>query len=230
MQTVVRVGDAPADGAILAAAGGVSEAIADVEMSVGANARRVATGEVLFQPGDPRRHYRVEEGAVFHYVRWLDGSHDLIEVAFPGDIIGLGNLSTHISTAQAMVDTVVTFVPDHEIDHLLDVDDRLPLLLASAGEREFAYMRDNTLNSGKRTPVERLANYLIAVADDNGASGDPVVADEITSGYVAEQLQMSLDTLTTALVGLERKGLVQSIEGGLKITDPAELEKVANAA
>lgn len=184
----------------------------------------VATGDVLFQPGDSRRHYRVEEGAIFHYIRWTDGSHDLIEVAFPGEIIGLGNLERHVCTAQAMVDSVVSVVSEEEIAELLDVDDRLPLLLASAGEREFAYMRDTTLNSGRRTPVERLANYLLAVADDS------MVSDDLTSRYVADQLQMSVDTLSSALVGLERKGLVATAEGGLKITDAAELERVANAA
>lgn len=184
----------------------------------------VATGDVLFQPGDARCHYRVEEGAIFHYIRWTDGSHDLIEVAFPGEIIGLGHLQGHVSTAQAMVDSVVSRVSEEEIADLLDVDDRLPLLLASAGEREFAYMRDTTINSGHRTPVERVANYLLAVADGS------VVADDLTSGYVAEQLQMSVDMLSSALVGLERKGLVATAEGGLQITDAAELERVANAA
>jgi CRP/FNR family transcriptional regulator len=191
----------------------------------GADRQIVSTGQVLFQPGEARRHYRVEEGAIFHYVRWTDGSHDLIEVAFPGDIVGLGYLEHHISTAQAMVDSSVSVVTEDEIASLLDVDDRLPLLLASAGEREFDYMRDVTVNSGKRSPVERLANYLLAVAEDGA-----IVADDLTSGYVAERLQMNLDTLSNALVGLQHKGLVKASEGGLRITDAAELERVANAA
>lgn len=242
MHTVVRLGDAPVEAAVIAAAELVPSTspfpdnqprairlIDDAPAPVSGDSIDVATGSVLFQPGDARAHYRVEQGAIFHYVRWADGSHDLIEVAFPGDIVGLGHLGNHISTAQAMVDTVVTRVPDDEIEELLENDDTFPLLLASAGEREFAYMRDTALNSGKRTPVERLANYLMAVADDTG-KGDRVVADVLTSGYVADQLQMSVDTLTSALIGLERKGLVAPIEGGLKITDQQELARVANAA
>lgn len=192
--------------------------------------QRVPTGEILFQPGQDRHHYRVEEGAIFHYVRWADGGHDLIEVAFPGDIVGLGNLSTHISTAQAMVDSAVSLVSDSEIEALLDSDDQLSLLLASAGEREFDYIRDTTLNSGKRTPIERVANYLLAVADVETPGAVAVIADDVSSGYVAEQLQMSLDMLSAALVGLQRKGLVTPAKGGLEITDVAELERVASAA
>ena len=227
MHTVVRA-DTPPTGIDAGALALAENASVIVENA--ADLRRVATGEVLFQPGQERKHYRVEEGAIFHYVRWADGSHDLIEVAFPGDIVGLGNLSTHISTAQAMVDSVVTVMPDDEIEVLLDFDYRLPLLLASAGEREFDYIRDTTLNSGKRTPIERVANYLIAVADIDHQNSAAVIADDISSGFVAERLQMSVDTLSAALVGLQHKGLVAPANGGLKITDVAELERLASAA
>ncbi len=229
MHTVVRAESSPSvEAAVLPEAADVSTA--STQEDTNTLQQRVPTGEVLFHPGQERRHYRVEEGAIFHYVRWADGGHDLIEVAFPGDIVGLGHLSTHISTAQAMVDSVVSPVSDSEIEALLDSDDRLPLLLASAGEREFDYMRDTTLNSGKRTPIERVANYLLAVADIDAPGPVAVIADDVSSGYVADQLQMSVDTLSAALVGLERKGLVAPAKGGLQITDVVELERVASAA
>ena len=50
----------------------------------------VATGEILFQPGNTRTLYRIERGTVCHYMLWADGRHDVIEFAFPGDIVGLG--------------------------------------------------------------------------------------------------------------------------------------------
>lgn len=191
----------------------------------------VATGDMLFQPGDQRQVYRVEEGAICHYIRWADGSHDMVEVAFPGDLVGLGYIGTHVSTAQAMVPTVVSLVSEAELQDELRSDDRLAFQMAGAGEREFDYMRDISINSGKRTPVERVANYLVAVAGIGKAEGHhDIVTDEISSGYVAERLQMSVDALQSALVGLEKKGLVTPVEHGLRITDLAELEKVANAA
>ena len=65
----------------------------------------VAIGAQLFQPGDHRRLYRVESGAICHYARLSEANEQVIEFAFPGDIIGLGYLPTHVSTAAAMVDT-----------------------------------------------------------------------------------------------------------------------------
>lgn len=228
MHTVVRAEQTSQDlqPAFLASSD-VAQDIVDIEPG---NTVHVGTGETLFAPAQMRRVYRVEEGAIFHYVRWTDGSHDLIEVAFPGDVVGLGNLSTHISTAQAMVESVVSILSDDEVEDLLDTSDTVPLLLASAGEREFDYIRDTTLNSGKRTPIERVANYLIAVADADRRNLAAVVSDDILSGFVAERLQMSVDTLAAALVGLQHKGLVEPADGGLKITDVAELERLASAA
>ena len=44
-----------------------------------ARVRRLARGETLFHSGAPRRLYRVERGALCHYLRWDDGRHEVIE-------------------------------------------------------------------------------------------------------------------------------------------------------
>lgn len=199
----------------------------------GKNAVRVEIGEMVFQAGEQRAVYRVIEGAIFHYVRWADGSHELIEVAFPGDIVGLGHLSTHVSTAQAMVSSEVERVPAEDVEQLLKSDDRAAFMLANAAEREFAYLRDTTLNRGKRSPVERLANYLIAVAAADGgrrAQNGTHVSEDLSSGFVAQRLDMSVDTLASALSGLEHKGMIAATSDGLTITDAAALERLGHAA
>lgn len=194
---------------------------------------RVSTGGMVFQSGDKRAAYRVKEGAIFHYVRWADGSHELIEVAFPGDVVGLGHLSTHVSTAQAMVDSEVERLSVSDVEQLLKTDDRASFQLASAAEREFAYMRDTAINRGKRSPVERLANYLVAVAaagSGRRAQNGMSVSEDLASGFVADRLDMSLDTLASALSGLEHKGMITATRDGLTITDAAALERLGHAA
>src|SRR5688572_9378522 len=99
--------------------------------------KSVKTGEILFQANDARALYRVERGAICHYVLWADGRHEVVEFAFPGDIVGLGHLAHHVSTAQAMVDTVVSLVTEEQFDEALEEDDRLSFRLAAAVEREF---------------------------------------------------------------------------------------------
>ena len=81
--------------------------------------QHLVTGAVLFEPGQQRRLYRVESGAICHYMRPADHEHEIIEFAFPGDIIGLGHSTTHVSTAKAMVETNVSIITDADLDRAL---------------------------------------------------------------------------------------------------------------
>lgn len=203
------------------------------EVHDAAQSRTLASGEILFQAGDTRTHlYRVERGTLCHYARWGDGRREIIEFAFPGDIIGMGHLETHISTAQAMVDTVVSIVPASEFKRALDLDGQLAARLAAAADREFDHLRDRAFESGKGKPVERLASFLSALSHLGADEGrDPtLVTDEIASGVVAEQLDMTIDGLAQALRELERRGMVHATRDGLRIDDVTGLETLARVA
>ena len=191
----------------------------------------VATGTSLFRSGDERLLYRVERGAICHYIRWADGRHDVIEFAFPGDIIGLGCLGTHVSTAQAMVESVVSIITETDLNQALGTDHPLSLRLAAAGEREFDYLRDRAMHAARRGPVERLACYLVAISNMNAEEGrDPAhIPEDISSGFVADRLQMSIDSLAMALVTLQSKRLIAATAGGLHILDCHALERMAGA-
>lgn len=198
-----------------------------------APSRSLARGEVLFHGGDKRgKLYRVESGALCHYLRWEDGRREIIEFAFPGDIVGFGHLQSHVSTAQAMVETAVSLVSADEFDDLLETDGQLAARYAAAGDREFDYLREVTVKSGEGRPVERVASFLSALSHMSEVEGrDPtLVADEITSGDVALHLDMTLDGLVAALRELERRGMVAAADnGGLRIADLPALEKLAAA-
>lgn len=193
----------------------------------------VGTGEILFQAGEPRTLYRVERGAICHYMLWADGRHDVIEFAFPGDIIGLGHMETHVSTAQAMVETVVSLVSEEAFNAALESDDRLSFRLASAVEREFDHLRDRAIRGGRETaPTARLANFLLALASLNGPEGrDPaLISDDVTAGFVAERLDMSIEKLGAALLSLKKEGAVTETPAGLRIVDATALQRLADAA
>jgi CRP/FNR family transcriptional regulator len=195
--------------------------------------RTLAGGEVLFQAGDTRvQLYRVESGALCHYRRWDDGRCEIIEFAFPGDMIGFGHMEAHISTAQAMVETVVSTVPTQEFEHALSGDDHLAGRLSAAADREFDFLRARAVESGKDKPVERLASFLAALSHMSADEGrDPmIVTDEVASGLVAERLDMTIDVLARALRELERRGMVRSTAKGLRIANIGALEELARVA
>jgi CRP/FNR family transcriptional regulator len=198
-----------------------------------ARVRRLARGETLFHTGDARDQlYRVERGALCHYLRWEDGHHEVIEFAFPGDIIGFGHLATHTSTAQAAAKTIVSPVSENEFQHLLETDGQLAARYAAAGDREFEFMRVRAIEGGHGQPARRVASFLAALSRLGAHEGrDPnVIAEEFSSGAVAEHLNMSVDALAGVLRELEAQGIVTAAEEGLRIADVDALEKFADAA
>lgn len=157
----------------------------------------------------------------------------MIEFAFAGDIVGLGYLPTHSSTGRAMVDTTVALVSPAELEVALVREDRLSYMLADAGERDFEYLRVKTADALPTAPVQRLANYLLAVLGVTRGErglGEMMIPDDIASGYVAEQLRMTLDALAMALLSLRRSGVLGLSPRGLRVVDVARLEVVAGAA
>jgi CRP/FNR family transcriptional regulator len=195
--------------------------------------RRLARGETLFHTGDERDQlYRVERGALCHYVRWDDGHHEVIEFAFPGDIIGFGHLAMHTSTAQAVAKTIVSRISEAEFEQLLETDGQLAARFAAAGDREFEFMRLRSVEVGRGNPLKRVAAFLAALARLNANEGRTpgVITEEFSSGAVAGHLNMTVADLAGVLRQLEADGLVASDTGGLRISDIDALERYADAA
>jgi CRP/FNR family transcriptional regulator len=198
-----------------------------------ARVRRMGRGETLFQAGEHRRLYRVERGALCHYVRWDDGQHEVIEFAFPGDIIGFGHLDVHTSTAQAVAKTIVSPVSEEEFEQLLESDAQLAARFTAAADREFDFLRMRTIAQASKTPAAgRVASFLAALSRMGASEGrDPaVITDEFSSGAVADHLNMSVEALATALRDLEARGIVTPVRDGLRIADLDALERFADAA
>src|SRR5262245_15287480 len=195
--------------------------------------RRPAPGDTLVHSGQkPGQPYRVERGALCHYLRWDDGRHEVIEFAFPGDIIGFGHLDVHISTAQAVARTIVSPICEDEFEQIVESDGQLAARFAAAADREFDYLRVRALEAGRGQPAKRVASFLAALSRLRASEGrDPsIITDEFSSGAVAEHLDMSLDALAGVLRELEARGMVTAEPEGLRIADIDALEKFVDAA
>jgi CRP/FNR family transcriptional regulator len=195
--------------------------------------RVLAVNEFLFRDGQHRGDvYRVECGALCHYIVWDDGHHEIIEFAFPGDYIGFGHLDAHISTTQAVVETEVSVVAAEDFAAALEADAQLAARVAAADDREFAYARSRAVTGGADKPVERVASLLTALSHLSVPEGrDPtLITDEIASDAVAERLHMSRDGVENVLSELEDRGLIRASSAGVRIINMSALEKLADAA
>jgi CRP/FNR family transcriptional regulator len=196
--------------------------------------RMLATDEYLFREGDPKHHaYRVESGALCVTARGPDGKPEFIELAFPGDLVGLGFLDQHADSAAALTETKVSVWSRQALPVLCQASPEAEARQASATAREFIYRRRQLTAGAASDPLKRVAAFLMVVSRLNEIEGrDPgVISEALRSGEVAQFLGMDIDTLGSQLVELQRRGLVALTDrGGLKLHKRVELDVLSGSA
>ncbi|MDH4982836.1 Crp/Fnr family transcriptional regulator [Hyphomicrobium sp. D-2] len=197
-----------------------------------AEVRRLAKGEVLFRAGDLRTHvFRVEEGAICIFTSGADGTADVIEFAFPGDIVGLGYLDRHACSAQANIPATVRCIPRAEMPAPQNKDTGVPAPLTAAIEREVSLLRNAEARAAKLPDVAgRLAALFVTISRCNSYEGrDPtLIADDLKCGVVAGYLDLGVNELAATLRLLEKAGIIAAEGSGLRIRDITALEQLAD--
>jgi CRP/FNR family transcriptional regulator len=194
--------------------------------------RSLSAGEVLFREGDPRSHvYRVEKGAICLF-RERTGGRDVIEFAFPGDLVGLGYLDNHVSGAQATMDSSLICLPRSVIEPLLEQAPGNGSRLTTAIEREVGFLQEAQKRNTVAKPIGRIAALFVTLARCNAYEGrDPtVLTDSLSCGVVAGYLDISVDELAHWLSELQHRNLVESCDRGLRLKNLNELERIADTA
>jgi CRP/FNR family transcriptional regulator, anaerobic regulatory protein len=195
--------------------------------------RLLSAGEILFREGDPRSHvYRLEKGAICLFRERAGGIRDVIEFAFPGDLVGLGYHDSHVSGAQATMDTSLICLPRTVIEPMLERPASNVARLTTAIEREVGFLREAQKRTAAAMPIGRIAALFVTLARCNAYEGrDPtVLTDSLSCGVVAGYLDMSVDELAHWLSELKHRDLVETSDRGLRLKNLDELERIADAA
>lgn len=191
--------------------------------------RVLEPGEYLYEEADPRwSAYKVERGVVAVFERRTDKPARVVEMAGPGEYVGLGCLAQHGDNARAIVDSIVRAVPRSEVDLLAERDAKLRQKQDEAVDRDFEYRKVSVLSSNRPTPLTRAAALLIAVSRENACEGrDPAVVSDLFT--CAATLDQDPDTFCRALRDLQDMGLVEECGAtGLHLKDVQALEGVAD--
>jgi CRP/FNR family transcriptional regulator len=155
--------------------------------------------EHLFCEGDPATHvYRVEAGHIVLYRTMSDGRRQVVDFAYPGDIVGLGSLDEHGCHAQASTKTVVRCLPVQQIWEL------------AAISRELTASRELLFTVSQRTATERLAAFLIGLSNRNERRGqNPCeIVLPMTRSDIADFLGLTIETVSRTFTRFRAEGLI----------------------
>ncbi len=195
-------------------------------------ARTIEAKEHIFREGDAVTHvYKVEIGHVCIYKTLSDGRRQVIDFAYPGDMIALGALGEHTCNAQATTRTRVRFVPVPALRQAVRSDGSLGLRLCEAISRELLASRELLFTVSQRTATERVASFLVALARRNERKDED--CDEfvlpMTRSDIADFLGLTIETVSRTFTKLRLDGLIELAQSVLvTILDRERLEELAD--
>jgi CRP/FNR family transcriptional regulator, anaerobic regulatory protein len=189
-------------------------------------------GSCLYREGEPRTHvYRVEQGAVAVYEKHIGRPNQTVEIAGPGDFVGLGCFEQYRDSASVIVSSLLTCIDEREFSALAERDPALRQQQTDAIHRDFERRKAAVLDQYPSTPIESLAAFLVSISRQNVHEGrdKTVVYDCFTCGAVAYLLGFDVDTLAAALLDLKRQGLIEEgANGQLHLLSLERLEQLAD--
>jgi CRP/FNR family transcriptional regulator len=187
-----------------------AEALSRLERHV--QPMRLASNEALVHEGDPvDRVYTVTRG-LLRAVRYLaDGRRQITEFFGRGDFIGLTRSGAHPASVEAVVASDVCGMSRAGLDDLLA---RFPTLK----DRMLAFTVDDLerahecqVSLGRRNPVEKVAAFLLDMADRSAALGEPTqpLRLPMTRADIADYLGLTIETVSRSFTRLRQEGVIR---------------------
>jgi CRP/FNR family nitrogen fixation transcriptional regulator len=170
--------------------------------------RAIAKDGEIFAEGDRASFvYKVVSGAVRTCKLLNDGRRQVAAFHLPGDFFGIEAGEEHRFTAEALGDTAVIAYRRGSLDTLPTGGEPLSQqILLAAAMRELDRARAHTLLLGRKSAVEKIAAFLLDLAervDESEHIDLPMCRTDI-----ADYLGLTIETVSRTLTHLERQGII----------------------
>jgi len=146
--------------------------------------------------------YQVLSGAVRDVRILSDGRRQIGAFHLAGDVFGLDCGERHRYCAEAVVDCEIALVRRSALDKAADADGSAARKLWSLTSRDLRRLQDHMLLLGRKSALERVASFLIGMADRNPE--DDAVDLPMSRSDIADYLGLTIETVSRTLTQLER--------------------------
>ena len=169
-------------------------------------ATRFSPNQTIFNEGDEAKHaYTLVRGAVRLCKHMADGRRQIVDFLLPGDSFGFLQFGFYSFTAEAIGRVAMICYPPHQVEQLVnstpDLCQRLLVLLS----KRLLGMQDRLVSLGRQTAKERVASFLITLADRSGTAEDTALELPMSRRDIADYLGLSMETVCRELSDLKRE-------------------------
>jgi len=150
--------------------------------------------------------YKVVSGTVRICKLMTDGRRHIAEFFFAGDCFGLDTTGSRVFSAEAVGDVVLMRFPRAGTERLIDERPELARRFCDMTLRDLAHAQTRMLLLGRMTASERVASFLLELAERRDAGR--VLDVPVSRSDIADYLGLTIETVCRVLSALKRAGAI----------------------
>lgn len=175
--------------------------------AIGCTLNFLRNSEIYGEGEAMRSFYKVVSGAVRTYKLLGDGRRQISGFHLPGDIFGLGTGAKYQFSAEAVTAATVIAVDRSTLTKFAARDSELANELWALTAEELDRLRGLMTTLGRKNAHERLATFLLEMAERMGANGAfdlPMSRQDI-----ADYLGLTIETVSRTFTQLEAESVIE---------------------
>jgi CRP/FNR family nitrogen fixation transcriptional regulator len=178
----------------------------------------------IFAQGEPTEFcWRIVSGCVRTVKSMVDGSRQIGEFLWPGDLFGMDDLGTHELGAEAVTDVTLRRYPRRMVEALAKSHIALALWLRSVAVANLRRAYQQMIMLGRRTAMEKIATFVLEMECRSTAAGHRLVDVPMSRSDIADHLCLTIETVSRVLTRLHSAGIVVVERCGLELRDRVTL-------
>lgn len=190
-----------------------------------------APQETIYMEEDPADYVFMVRSGIVKICKFLaDGRRQITGFAFPGDMFGLESGGAYSYSAETVTQASVEALPHRRLDAVFAADPALQRLFLNTVVNGLVNAQEQMLLLGRRTARERLAWFLLMLAERGGndEGADDGIRLAMTASDIADFLGLTIETVSRMTSQLKREGVIRSAGyRRLAIVDREALQGIA---
>lgn len=191
----------------------------------------LSEGDSLFFDGDDADYvYEVIKGVLRSSKVLMDGRRQVVNFCYPGEMVGISHDSRYHFDCHAVSPAKLRVYRKNAFLHDVASDPEFFTRLLTNAAAEMNSMQDHFLMLGRKTAMEKLASFLIAVMErtNSDCRTRDLIELPMKRSDIADFLGMTIETVSRNLTRLRKLGVIDLPSTHLvQVLNPSELRSMA---
>jgi len=177
--------------------------------------------------------YVVKDGWLFSYTTLPDGGRQVLQLHFPGDIVGIPDIAFDYTTVslETIEHTVLCPFPKRALDQVFLHSPRLTALLFSFGMVDYNVLLDRIRAISRMNSYERIAHFILEIRSRLKITR-PQMANSfelpLTQELIGDAVGLTNVHVSKSLTKLQDMGLLRRIGRTVELLDEAAIRNLVD--